>query len=637
MNQQVEQWAVVSPSSWVGAEVCLSAEGRLSYRVHYRGRSVLADSPLALDLRPGGLLRDGLALVAASRQLRDVSFPIVAGKASQGRDHCNELVLQLQEHTGLRRRIDMVFRAYDDGIAFRYRLPEQSVAEVWEIVAEHTDFVLAENYIVWALQLPNFQTPFESEFNKRRAGELLPGSLTALPLTLELGDGAAAAITEAGLSDHAGMYLAGVPGSVSTLRSVLAPLFDGTPASVRCRLPHASPWRVIQVAASPVALIESNIVHALNEPCAIADTSWIRPGKVTWDWWCGHPHSGKVQSPGMNNETMMDFIDFAAEMQLEYMLIDGGWYEATNVPEADVTRQRPGIDLPALVEYANGKGVQIMVWTHQADLKRRLEEAFSFYESLGVKGVKVDFFDRDDQATVQWAQQVVECGARHRLLVDLHGIFKPTGIERTYPNLMTHEGIMGAEYNKWSTRVTPEHNVTIPFTRMLAGPMDYTPGSFCNTTREQFRARNVSPMVMGTRAHNLAMYVVYQSALQMVSDAPDGIRSHRGSEFLKVVPASWDQTVGVDGAIGEYVVVARRKGRDWFIGAMTNSMARELAIPLSFLGEGQYEAQVFADGLDAAADPTSIMIRQERLSASDTLPAKLAPAGGMAAWLKRVD
>ncbi len=244
----------------------------------------------------------------------------------------------------------------------------------------------------------------------------------------------------------------------------------------------------------------------------------------------------------MNDATMRHYIDFAAEFGLEYMLIDGGWYGASNSPEADLTRSVPAIHLPELVQYANARGVDVLVWMHWQDTRRQLEKAFAYYESIGVKGVKVDFFDRDDQEVVNYIQNLVETAARHRLMVDLHGVYKPTGIQRTWPNLMTHEGILGAEYNKWSARVTPTHNVTIPYTRMLAGPMDYTPGGFRSVTPETFEARNRAPLVMGTRCHQLAMYVVYESALQMVSDYPGAIRGQDGAEL----PARRPRRLGRD-------------------------------------------------------------------------------------------
>ncbi len=619
-------WNVVSPNQDLRIEVKLTDAGQVAYSLFRGELPVIVNATFGLDVRPAGYIHRDLKLIEQSSRQVNERYRIIAGKATEAVDHCHEQTLILESPGGA--RLTLIFRAYDDGMAIRYIAPEGTT----EIVAERTEFAFAADQICWAMDLPHFQSSFESDFKRRKLSDLRPGELISCPITLEMADGSGVAITEAGLSDFAGMYLEARPGSPTTLLSRLAPHHDGSYCCVKQT--RVSPWRVIQVAASPAKLIESNILYSLNDPCAIEDVSWIRPGKVTWDWWAGHAPSGKVQRPGMNNETMKDYIDFAAEMGLEYMLIDGGWYGQSQSPDADPTRSCPGIDLPMLVKYANDKGVDIMVWVHQADLASCLEKAFAYYASLNIKGVKVDFFDRDDQDMVRWAQKVVTTAARYKLLVDLHGIFKPTGVERTWPNLMTHEGIMGAEYNKWSRRITPEHNVTIPFTRMLAGPMDYTPGAFGNVTADRFVPRHTAPMAIGTRANNLAMYVVYQSGLQMVSDYPDAIRNQRGSDWLKVVPSAWDETRVIAGEIGQFIVIARRKGRDWFLGAMTNSQERQLTIPLSFLGDGSYQCTMYCDGYNAAQDPTSIMIREIGASADGVLLADLAPAGGLAAHFR---
>lgn len=584
-----------------------------------------------MDIRPGGLLAEGLKVADTSRRTGDQTYAIIAGKSASGRDHFNEVTIALQEKRSPGRRIELIFRAYDDGVAFRYAIPKQDALEELDVIAERSEFRFAGNHRCWPILHEHFQTSFESEFHKKNLSDLKPGGLVGLPLLVEIDDGPSVAITEANLTNYAGMYLEGVAGAEAALVSRLAPRQDGSYSCVRGKTPLSSPWRVVMMAESAGELIESNLLYHLNEPCAIGDTSWIKPGRVVWDWWSSWPAPGFAPEHRHNNETMRHFIDFAAEMKAEYFLLDGGWYRPVNHPDADITRPIREIDLPGLVRYANDRGVEFMVWMHQNDTRRNMDEAFAWYHSLNIKGIKVDFFDRDDQEMVNHARRVVETAAKHRLLVDLHGIYKPTGVERTYPNLMTHEGIMGAEYNKWSKRITPGHNVTIPFTRMLAGPMDYTPGAFRNVTAEQFVARNVGPMAMGTRCHNLAMYVVYQSGLQMVSDDPDSILNQPGSEFLKLVPAAWDETRFLAGKVGELVAVARRNGESWFIGAMTNSTPRELELSLEFLGAGNYAARIWADGPNAATAPTSVAFSERAITSGESLSVPLAPAGGFVA------
>jgi alpha-glucosidase len=341
----------------------------------------------------------------------------------------------------------------------------------------------------------------------------------------------------------------------------------------------------------------------------------------------------------MNDATMKYYIDFAAEFGLPYMLVDAGWYTARAYGEnadltADITKSVPSIDLPGLVEYGRRKGVGIIVWLNWRPARDQMDRAFPYYERIGVRGVKVDFMDRDDQEMVGFYHRILKTAARYHLLVDLHGAYKPTGLIRTYPNYITQEGVLGAEYNKWTRRITATHNVTLPFTRMLLGPMDYTPGAFRNVTPAEFKPQDKLPEVMTTRAQQLAMYVVYDSPLQVVADFPGAYRGEPGAEFLKIVPSSWDETRVLSGEIGEWIAVARRRGRDWFLGAMTNESARTLRVPLGFLGRGAYEIKSFADGDSAAADPRQVSISERRVKAGDTLTLRLAPGGGFAARMR---
>lgn len=619
-------WQLDSPSSAISVVVVLNEKGHLGYRVNYGDTPIITDSALMLDLRPGGALVGPLELLDKQESTKADPFTILVGKAASDDNVYVEMVLRLRETEHLHRHLVVTFRVYDDGLAFQYMLPEQGAIEIFDLVAERSEFHFAGDFKCWATTYPHFRSSFESEFEPRKISELRPGALIGLPLTIEIDGGPAVAITEANLTNYAGMYLEGLEGEGTALVSRLAPLASGHYAAVATTTPLTTPWRVIQIAPTPAKLIESNILLRLNAPCQWDDVSWIKPGKVAWDWWCGHtaPNRQIDFVGGTNNVTMRYFIDFAATMKLDYFLLDGGWY-GEDMEHGDAAKSVPKIDLPALVTYAKSKGVAMMVWVHYKSTIGQLERLFAYYESVGISGVKVDFFDRDDQEIVLYIQHLLECAATHKLVVDLHGIYKPTGIERTYPNLLSHEGVLGAEYNKWSRRVTPEHNVTIPFTRMLAGPMDYTPGGFNNQGVQDFTPRNDMPMVPGTRANELAKYVVYQSGLQMVSDDPDSIIAQPGSDFLKIVPTTWDATVGVDGKIGEFIAVARRKGDNWFLGVMTNSVARSCPLKLDFLAQGvTYQATIFADG----GKPKQLQVSQMAYAQGQVLTLELAPAGG---------
>ncbi len=363
----------------------------------------------------------------------------------------------------------------------------------------------------------------------------------------------------------------------------------------------------------------------LNPPSALSDTSWIKPGKAAWDWWSGSYASGVSFKPGMNTATMEHYIDFASKAHLRYMLIDAGWS-----PQDDITRTVPAIDMPAILAYAKQRNVRILLWLHWTAVNKQMEQAFPMFEKWGVAGVKIDFMDRNDQEMVNFYHRTVKAAAAHHLAVDFHGAYPPAGLRRTYPNLLTREGVMGMEYNKWSRRETPEHLATIPFTRMLAGPMDYTPGCFNNTTREQFQPRQIQPMCQGTRANQLAMYVVYLSPLEMVSDYPEDYLGKPGFEFIKKAPTVWDETRVLNGEPSQYITIARRHGDEWFLGSMTNWTSRDLAVPLSFLGPGKWNAQIFADGPNANQNAKDLSIQTKHVTAQDTLPLHLASGGGAA-------
>ena len=627
-----------SPDGRLGITFSLNRDSAPTYSVSYDGRPVVTPSSLGLVFKDGGSLSGGMAVTATRRRAHDSWYDLVVGKASRARDRYRELAVSLEEAKGARRRLQLTFRAYDDGAAFRYLIPAQAGIKEFELVDERSEFRFAADHPCWALQLRTFHSNYEKEFDAITLGRIRPGAKIGLPLVAQIVGGPTLAVAEADLEDYAGMYLHGLEGAPNALVSRLSP-FGGrdTGSAVRASAPHESPWRVVMIGDGPGRLVESTLLLNLNPPSVVPDPSWIKPGKSAWDWWSGQAAEG-VAKPGMNDATMRHYIDFASEFGLEYMLVDAGWYTAKAYGDdadtkADITKSIPEIDLPGLVAYARARRVGIIVWLHWIPARDQMDRAFPYYERIGVKGVKVDFMDRDDQEMVGFYHRILRKAAEHRLLVDLHGAYKPTGLTRTYPNYLTQEGVLGAEYNKWSDRITAGHNVTLPFTRMLAGPMDYTPGGFRNVTRAEFKPQDKLPLVMTTRAHQLAMYVVYESPLQMVSDYPGAYRGEPGADFLRVVPASWDQTRVLEGRIGEYILMARRRGREWFVGGMTNESARALRLPLNFLGRGEYQLTEYADGLGADADPKRIAASTRKVKAGETLALKLAPSGGYAARL----
>jgi alpha-glucosidase len=629
---------LLSPDKQLEITFALNAESAPVYSISYRSQPVIAASTLGLEFKSGGLLSAGLRIIAVRRNARDENYTLVVGKTRQARDHYNEMVISLEEQKSTGRRLDLIFRAYDDGAAFRYLLPVQAGIKTVELAAERSEFQFPTDLTCWALELGSFTTSYEGEYDLMTSSRFVPTTILGLPLVGKTRDESVTfAISEADLHDYAGMYFMGPKRGYGVV-SRLSPRRDDKTLAVRVAMKEdgfRTPWRVVMIADSPGKLIESTIITNLNPPNAIGDTSWIRPGKSAWDWWSG-PLAENVKQVGMNNETMKHYIDFASEFGLEYMLVDAGWYTPIAWGEkadlkADITKTVPEINLPELVQYARERKVDIFVWLNWVPTRDQMDVAFPYYEKLGIKGVKVDFMDSDDQEMVEFFHRVLKTAAAHHLLVDLHGAYKPTGLVRTYPNYITQEGVMGAEYNKWSVRVTPTHNLTLPFTRMLLGPMDYTPGGFRNVARRDFKIKNAGPEVMTTRAQQLAMYVVYDSPFACVSDSPGAYRGQSGAEFLKIVPSSWDETRVLAGDIGQYIVTARRHGEDWYIGAMTNEQARELRVPLDFLGKGKYQLTLYADGLKPA-DVVTITgtISGGNLKGANSLGLKLASGGGSA-------
>lgn len=630
--------------------------GRLAYHVTFRGKTVLEWSNLGLAFEGAPEFGPNVKIESAQTASQDETWTAVQGKANPYRNHYNSAAVQTVAQAAGGQRLIVEARAYDDGVAFRYSLPEQPGLQEVRILNELTQFNFAKDAQTWPLISRGFQTSNEDDYHELRISGWHPEYLVNLPLLLEVPGVAWVGLTEADLENYPNMFLTAPNGKALAARLAVrvetvntstetAPVFepkaDAAKVSVIAKAPVKSGWRVLMIADKPGRLVESNMVVNLNPPCAIGDPSWVKPGKTAWDWWNGSRAKG-VARAGMNNETMKVYIDFAARNKLEYMLIDAGWSARTATPpppgvsgfsrrgRMNLTQTIAAIDMPMLVEYAKAKNVRLWLWAHFRDMYDQMDTAFAQYEKWGIAGVKIDFMDRSDQWMVNWYRTAAQKAAEHHLMLDFHGAFKPDGMRRTFPNVLTREGVMGAEYNKWSARETPKHNVTLAFTRMLAGPMDYTPGGFENVTREEFVPRNKAPMVMTTRCQQLALYVVFESELQMVADAPEAYEGEKGLEFLQAVPSSWDETRVVDGVPAKYITIARRRGNEWFLGSITDWDGRELETPLSFLGSGDYEAEIYADGPGAAAQPKDAAVEKRRVNAQTVLKLKLAPAGGCA-------
>ena len=621
-----------------------SPESHLQYTVEFHGKQLMNSADLGLEIAGQLDLGPGMHLLASRTESHDETYSIPVGKTSQVRDHYNGVRADYQDASG--RKLGVEVRVFDDGAAFRYIVGEQPALKQVRIVNELTEFNFAKDAQSYPLILDGYKTSWEDEYQLRNINGLHHGWIIGMPLLAEVPGVGWLAITEADIENYSGLYLRKVGGQSSfALRGDLSPHEDASGATdtsyaVETTTPFSSPWRVLMIADQPAKLIESNIVLNLNPPSKVPDMSWIKAGKSAWDWWSGEAAPSITFKTGMNTPTMKHYIDFASASGLRYMLIDAGWAKAPErkgpndyAAVADITQVTDDIDMPELIRYANEKHVKLWLWSHWTSIDKYMDQAFPLFEKWGIAGVKIDFMDRDDQWMVNWYRHVVELAAQHHLMIDFHGAFKPDGLRRTYPNLMTREGVMGKEYSKWSARVTPAHNATLPFTRMLAGPLDYTPGAFGNRNLKNFVPRQFMPMSLGTRAQELALYVVLESPLEMVSDYPEHYAGQKAFDFIKHVPATWDEVHAIGGLPMEWISLARRSGKDWYIGTLTNWDERTVTVPLDFLGAGKYVAEIYADAPDSGEEATHTVFEKEPVDRNTVLTVRMVSGGGNAIWI----
>lgn len=608
--------------------------GQLVYHVSYRGKPLVEQSALKFELEGRRPLGTEVRVTGTSKSQGEDSYKLITGKTSEVHDRYNALRVNVEQPGIISARFSIEARVFNDAVAFRYVVPDQESIRTFHLTKESTEFRIAKDATTYALILPNFHSMYESEFVKlpisafSNQGGVASRVLLGLPLVMEVPGVAWMAITEADLRNNSSMYLMNTSGSWlgHWFESVLAPSDEDSSLIVKSSLPHNSAWRVLLVADQPGRLVESNVITSLNPENRLTDTSWIKPGKASWDWWSGSLNA--EGRPSFSTETMKYYVDFAAKSGFEYMMVDAGWSDS-----GDITKMNGKVDIPELVKYAAAKSVRIWIWLYYQATDKQMEEAFPLYEKWGVAGLKIDFIERDDQKGIDFYYRTAELAAKHHLMVDFHGATKPSGLERTYPNVLGYEGVLGLEQSKAGARDNPEHHTTLPFTRMLVGPMDYTPGAFRNVTREEFVPRMEMPVVMGTRAHQLAMFAVYQASFQMVADWPKAYENDPSFQFIKDAPATWDETRVLNGKPAEFVTIARRHSKDWFLGSLTNWDAREFDLPLSFLGPGSYTAEIYADAPDSDAHPQNIHIEKQTVDRSSRLHPKLAPGGGYAVHL----
>jgi len=632
---QQKSYSVKSPDA--KTEIRIGVEGHLKISILHKGTEIVSPSPISMVLAQGQTL--GLNPIVKNSAPRSVKMsiePPVAEKRKIIPDVYNELSIQFKGDYGLK------IRAYDDGVAYRF-----VTSMPGEVTVKHEGLRinLAAGDSVWFPEETSFLSHSERLYKYLAVGSIADTQMCHLPAVFVKPNGLKIAFSESDLLDYAGLYLRGAGEGAPSCESKFPPyaLEERLAGDRTMRVTKAAdfiarttgnrefPWRVFALAERDGDIIENDIIYRLGTPNRLKETSWIRPGKVAWDWWNANNLYGVSFESGINTETYKHFIDFASKWKLEYVIFDEGW----STP-GDLFEINPQMDMDELFAYAKLKNVGIILWVTSKALDDRMGDALDRFEKWGAKGIKVDFMQRDDQKMVNFYEKTAIEAAKRHLLVDFHGAYKPTGLSRTYPNVVTREGVQGLEQSKWSTNITPEHDVTLPFTRMFAGAMDFTPGAMRNATKENFRAVFTEPMSQGTRCHQLAMYVVYESPLQMLSDSPPQYdREPVIMEFLSQVPTAWDKTKVLNASISHYVTVARKKGSDWYIGSMTNWSPRDFDLKLDFLGAGNFELTEYADGPNADKYASDYKMSSRKVSSSDVITIHLAPGGGWAGYLRK--
>ncbi len=628
-----------SPNS--ALRLTIETNPSLTWQLHLRNQQLTAPAPLSMTFAGLGTLGANPEVVNMERASIDiVRRPEVRQKSARVWDNCNELKLYFKGDWGV------IFRAYNEGVAYRFFTNFKGKVTVMD-----------ETYAFRPAVCKTVFFPEEESFyshNERIAQHLSPADLNenrlaSLPTLVEVGNEVKILLTETDLQDYPGLWLTGTAGKNGNLRGTL-PQYpkhtveltnrDIQPTDYEPFLANTDgkrqyPWRLFLVAEKDIDLLTNQMPWLLAEPSRVQDANWIRPGKVAWDWWNDRNLDGVDFRAGINTPTYKYFVDFAAENGLEYIILDEGWSQTGNLMGVN-----SNLNMDELAAYAKWKNVGLILWVTWTTIDRQFETILPNLKKWGIVGLKVDFMQRDDQEAVKFYWRMAEKCAANQLLLDFHGAHKPAGLQRTWPNVLTFEGVYGLENAKWDTqkRIDPEHDVTLPFIRQVAGPMDYTPGAMLNYQKADWSPSYTRPASLGTRCHELAKYIVFESPLQMLSDSPTNYKKEPEClQFLSKVPVVWEKTIALEGEVGEYVAIAREAADGlWYIGAMTDWTMRDLRLKTDFLPPGDYEIEIYQDGLNADHSAQDYERSVTRLKSGNLLRIAMAPGGGFVAVLRKL-
>ena len=655
-SAEAKDYVVTSPDGHLKATV--SDTDKITWSIERDGATVLLPSAISIktskDIGKKNMLTvwgektriSGAKQKAISRIFNPINY-----KRSKVNEACNELTLSCSGE------FNLVVRAYNDGCAYRL---VSKVKKPVRVVSENNAFCFADDYMAFVPYVNDnrggekYCYSFESYYDEQPISKMFPDSIAITPLAVCLPNRMKAVVMETNVENYPGMFLYRNDATpANTLLTDFAPLpletvvggFDRLNLVPTKRADYIAdlkplqqlPWRLVLVTAQDTQLLDTDTPFCLSPECRLADTSWIKPGKVAWDWWNNWNLYNVDFRAGINTLTYKKYIDFASNNGVEYVIVDEGWSD-----EEDLLKYaNDELSIPELVAYGKEKNVGIILWSSWRNLIKDMERNMNHYKEAGVKGFKIDFFDRDDQIVIASAYEMAEYAAKHHLLVDYHGL-KPMGVQRAYPNVVNFEGVKGLENCKWEPRVgggplhdMPRYDVSIPYLRMLPGPLDYTPGAMLNATRDHFFGNNNHPMSMGTRVHQMAMYVIYEAPLQMMADSPTHYEQNQEcTDFIAAIPTTFDETVPLQGEMGEYVAIARRKGNTWYVAAMNNWAPRTLTIDFSKFLKAPAQLDAFADGVNADREATDYRHQKQQVTPNTTLNVNLAPGGGWAAILR---
>ncbi|MFV8375707.1 glycoside hydrolase family 97 protein [Flavobacterium sp. LB1P71] len=637
-SQKKQNFQLVSPNGKIEINIALS--DKIAWTIVHEKDNILIASPMSMTLSEGEILGKKPIFLNAKKESIRTQFESPLYKKKSIENNYNQLILNFKGDYSIE------YRAFDDGVAYRFTTKKKAAITV---KSEEVVLNFDKDYnslIPYVRDLRNPKDPyissFEAHYENKKISEFAKDTLAFLPFLVDFKNSKKAVFLEANLQDYPGMFVTNtnsksgfearfpkypvqeINGGFNNINRLITQRADYL---VKTKGTRNFPWRIVVVSENDKDLANNDMVQKLSEPSKIKDISWIKPGKVAWDWWNDWNIYNINFKAGINTETYKYYIDFASKNKVEYIVLDEGWSLEDNIME-----HNPNVDLKALISYGKDKNVGIILWSSWMALTKNTDGVLKNYSSMGIKGFKVDFLDRDDAKMVNSVYDIAQKAADNKLLLDFHGMYKPTGIQRTFPNILNFEGVKGLENNKWTPNDdVPTYDCSIPFIRMMAGPMDYTPGAMRNATKSEFKPSHSNPESQGTRCHQLALYTIFEAPLQMMADSPTAyMKEQESTDFIAKIPTTFDETVAIDGSVGKFVVLARKKSTNWYLGAITNWDAREVTIDFSFLEKGKiFEADLFTDGLNA--EKAAVDYKREKITIDSTtkMTFNLASGGGL--------